>query len=127
MSKEATKTRYNDEELAEFDRIIIKKIASSQSQLDFYLQQLSDMASNDDTKVRGLDDGLSTAEAERISAMAGRVKKHISHLENARIRIKNKTYGICRESSKLISKERLKAVPHATLSIAAKQSRVVRR
>ena len=127
MSNEAIKTRYNDEELAEFDTIIMNKIASSQKELDYYLQQLSDMASNDDTKVRGLDDGISTAEAERISTLAGRVRKHINHLENARIRIKNKTYGICRESSKLISKERLKAVPHATLSIAAKQSRVIRR
>ena len=68
-------------------------------------------------------DGLSTVESERLTTLAGRQRKLISHLENALIRIKNKVYGVCRESGVLISKERLMAVPHATLSIAAKQTK----
>jgi len=123
MNNEAFKTRYSDAELAEFDEIVTGKLQSSKQQLEFYMSQLSDMAATGDAKVRGLDDGIGTAESERISSLAARLKKHIAHLENARIRIQNKGYGICRETGKLISKERLKAVPHATLSIAAKQNR----
>ena len=123
MNNEAFKTRYSDEELAEFEKLISAKLESSKQQLEFYMTQLSDMADTGEAKVRGLDDGIGTAESERVSSMAARLKKHISHLENAKIRIQNKGYGICRETGKLISKERLKAVPHATLSIAAKQSR----
>ena len=73
--------------------------------------------------IRDRDDGIGTAELERINTLAARQKKHIHHLQNALLRIKNKVYGVCRDSGKLISKERLKAVPHATLSIHAKQSR----
>jgi len=78
---------------------------------------------NQDNKIKGLDDGLSTFESERLTTMASRQKKHIQHLENALIRIENKIFGICRVSGNLISKERLKAVPHATLSIDAKQKK----
>ncbi len=127
MNNDTAKTRYSDSELKEFDTIISDKLKESKHQLDFYMKQLSAMADNGDTKVKGLDDGISTAESERITQMAGRLKKHISHLENAKIRVMNKVYGVCRETGKLISKERLKAVPHATLSIAAKQSRVSRK
>ena len=123
MSEKAKKTRYSDVELVEFENIIDKKLAMEKEQLSFYVTQLSDMADNPDSKVRGLDDGIGTAENERITTLAARVKKHIQHLENAKLRIKNKVYGICRESGKLISKERLKAVPHATLSIEAKQNK----
>jgi len=123
MSKDNLKTRYSADELDEFKVIIEEKLATAKKELEFYLKQLSDTASNADSKVRGLDDGTGTTESERISLLASRARKHISHLENALLRIQNKVYGVCRESGKLISKERLKAVPHATLSIAAKQSR----
>ena len=126
MSSEL-KTRYLDEELAEFEKIIDKKLAESQEQLEYYMEQLQNLGSNDITKVRGLDDGNGTLESERLNSMAIRIKKHIQHLENAKMRIQNKVYGICRETGKLISKERLKAVPHATLSIEAKQSELKRR
>lgn len=119
----AAKTRYSDEELEEFEKIIDKKLRKAKDQLAFYMGQLSDRAESADSKVRGLDDGTGTAENERLTSMAARQKKHISHLENAKIRIQNKIYGVCRETGTLISKERLKAVPHATLSIAAKQQR----
>jgi len=115
------KTRYTDRELASFEKIIDKNLEKAKGQLDFYLDQIKSIADNPDSKIKGLDDGTSTSENERLYAMANRQKKHIQHLENAKLRILNKVFGICRESGKLISKERLKAVPHATLSIEAKQ------
>lgn len=121
-----TKTRYSKKELKEFETLIDEKLSKAQEQLDFYLNQLADLADNPDAKVKGLDDGIGTAESERITNLAGRQRKLIQHLENAKIRIKNKVYGICRETGKLISKERLRAVPHATLSIEAKQNRARR-
>ncbi len=121
-----TKTRYSDKELKEFEALIDEKLSKAQEQLDFYLNQLADLADNPDAKVKGLDDGIGTAESERITNLAGRQRKLIQHLQNAKIRIKNKVYGFCRETGKLISKERLKAVPHATLSIEAKQNRARR-
>lgn len=121
MSDVNIRTRYSDEELQEFDLLIDEKLEKAKEQLQFYLNQLQDLSENPDSKIKGLDDGLSTSEAERLTTMAARQKKHIQHLENAKIRIKNKVYGICRVTGKLISKERLRAVPHATLSIEAKQ------
>ena len=115
------KTRYSDAELAEFERVIDEKLAKAMEQLEFYTSQLQELAENPDSKIKGLDDGISTVESERLTQMAARQKKLIQHLENAKIRIKNKVYGICRETGKLIAKERLMAVPHATLSIEAKQ------
>ena len=123
MSQNGEKTRYSDEELDEFRRLIERKLERAREQLDFYLTQLSEMAENEDAKIKGLDDGIGTAENERTTSLAARQKKHIQHLENALIRIQNKVYGICRVTGKLISKQRLKAVPHATLSIEAKQNR----
>ncbi len=125
MSKntDRVKTRYNDTELTEFQKIIDEKLEEAKKQLDFYKNQLKDMADNPDTKVKGLDDGMSTVENERLSTMALRMKKHIQHLENAKLRIQNKVYGICRVTGKLIAKERLVAVPHATLSMEAKEKR----
>ena len=119
--------RYSDEELKEFEAIIDAKLEKARSELDFYTNQLQNRAENADAKLKGLDDGISTAELERITTLASRQRKHIQHLENAKLRINNKVYGVCRQSGKLISKERLKAVPHATLSIEAKQSRKIRR
>lgn len=121
MSKTTEKTRYSDEELKEFETIIDEKLTKAKKQLQFYLTQLEEMADNPDAKVKGLDDGIGSLESDRITAMASRQQNLIQHLENAKIRIKNKVYGVCRETGKLISKERLRAVPHATLSIEAKQ------
>jgi len=121
-AEEPQKSRYSDKELEEFDQLIDQKLIVAREQLEFYLKQLEDMAENPDNKIKGLDDGLSTLESERVSSLASRQQKLIQHLENAKIRIKNKVYGICRETGKLISKERLRAVPHATLSIEAKQA-----
>ena len=125
MSKNTNrvKTRYNNKELSEFQKIIEDKLEEAKKQLSFYKNQLSEMADNPDTKVKGLDDGLSTVENERLSSMALRMQKHIQHLENAKLRIQNKVYGICRVTGKLIAKERLVAVPHATLSMEAKEKR----
>ncbi|HMQ61707.1 MAG TPA: TraR/DksA C4-type zinc finger protein [Flavilitoribacter sp.] len=123
MEQELVKTRYSDEELEEFRLIIDEKLTKAKEQLSYYVEQLEEMADSPDAKVKGLDDGAGTAESETINSMAARQKKLIQHLENALIRIENKAYGICRETGKLISKDRLRAVPHATLSIEAKQKR----
>jgi len=122
-SNESPKTRYTDEELEVFRALIEKKLAKAKDQLDFTLSQLEDLADNPDAKIKGLDDGISTAENERLTTLAARQQKHIKHLQNALIRVQNKVYGVCRITGKLISKERLMAVPHATLSIEAKQQR----
>ena len=121
-NKKKAKTRYTDRELASFEKLIDGKLATARKELSFYMEQLQDMADNPDSKIKGLDDGLSTIENERLTTLASRQRKLIQHLENAKIRIQNKVYGVCRVSGKLISKERLKAVPHATLSIEAKQT-----
>lgn len=117
------KSRYSDEELEEFRVLLQDKLDIAKQQLEFYLQQISELAENPDSKLKGLDDASGTVESERLYTNAARQRKHIQHLENALIRIKNKVYGVCRQTGKLISKERLRAVPHATLSIEAKQSR----
>ncbi len=120
--KKEPKTRYSDRELASFEKLIDSKLTTARDELRFYMEQLKEMADNPDSKIKGLDDGLSTIENERLTTLAARQRKLIQHLENAKIRIQNKVYGVCRVTGKLISKERLKAVPHATLSIEAKQS-----
>lgn len=121
MQAQTQKTRYSDQELEEFRQLIEKKLKRARNQLDFYQNQLRDIADNSDTKVKALDDGSGTLESEELYNMAARQQKLIQHLENALIRIHNKVYGICRETGQLISKERLRAVPHATLSIEAKR------
>ncbi len=123
MAKTKEKTRYTDKELNEFDKLLDAKLEKARAQLSFYVKQLEEMAENPDSKIKGLDDGIGTVESERLTNLAVRQKNLIQHLENAKIRIKNKIYGVCRVTGKLISKERLRAVPHATLSIEAKQRR----
>lgn len=118
------KTRYSDAELKEFEAIIVSKLEKAKEELDYYLNQINELAENDGTKIKGLDDGIGTIESSRLQQMASRQRKLIQHLENAKLRVTNKVYGICRETGKLISKARLKAVPHATLSIEAKQKQV---
>ena len=119
----APRARYSDADLEEFRAIIEQKLERAQSDLDFYRETLRGSADNADAKVKGLDDGTSTAEMERVTALAARQQKLIRHLENALTRIENKIYGVCRETGALIPKDRLRAVPHATLSIEAKQAR----
>jgi len=126
MAESMEKSRYSDDELAEFRSLIEEKLVKAEEQLNFYLQQISELADNPDNKLKGLDDASSTMESERLYSNAARQRKLIQHLKNALIRIDNKVYGVCRETGKLIAKERLRAVPHATLSIAAKQNRKTR-
>jgi DnaK suppressor protein len=120
------KTRYSDEELAEFRGIIENKLQKAREELNFLQDSILNPNENDiaDTfQVNKLmEDNSFSMEKENLSRLADRQRKFISSLESAIIRIENKTYGICRETGKLIAKERLKAVPHATLSIEAKQN-----
>ena len=118
------KTRYSDNELADFRTLITGKLTQAKGQLDFYLEQIHDSSTNTNNRVKGVEEGIQSAESERLVDLAGRQKKLIHHLENANLRIQNKVYGVCRETGILISKARLKAVPHATLSIKAKQMQV---
>jgi RNA polymerase-binding transcription factor DksA len=118
------RTRYSDEELKEFKELIANKLETARSELKYLQEQISrssEMGDDSDARFKGLEDGTSTSEREYLSQMASRQIQYIGHLEKAMIRIENKTYGICRETGRLISKERLRAVPHATLSIEAKQ------
>lgn len=118
------KTRYSDSELKEFKEIITEKIRVAKEELTSLTQSLSSPNSNgtDDTAgtFKTLEDGSATLEKEQINQLAARQKKFIEGLEAALVRIENKTYGICRVTGKLIPKERLRAVPHATLSMEAK-------
>lgn len=118
------KTRYSDSELQEFKDIITEKIRVAKEELSSLTQSLSSPNSNgtDDTAgtFKTLEDGSATLEKEQINQLAARQKKFLEGLEAALVRIENKTYGICRVTGKLIQKERLRAVPHATLSMEAK-------
>lgn len=111
--------RYSDAELEEFRDLITKKIAKSKKELAYYQEQIHQM-SESENRFSSLEDGSVTLEKENLSQLAARQMKYIQHLDNALLRIQNKTYGICRETGRLIPKERLKAVPHATLCLEAK-------
>ncbi len=121
----AEKTRYTDEELAEFKDIILKKLEKAQKDYDILKGAITHSESNDteDTSptFKVLEEGATTLSREEAGKLAQRQLKFIQHLKAALVRIENKTYGVCRETGKLIAKERLRAVPHATLSIEAKQ------
>jgi len=119
-----TKTAYSREELSEFEEIINEKLAIAKEELNSYKQTLS--KSNDSgtdntaSTSKLLEDGADTLERESLSQLAARQQKFIINLENALVRIKNGTYGVCIDTGKLIAKERLKAVPHTMHSIEAK-------
>ncbi len=121
------KTKYTAKELAQFEKLILEKRENAQKELDFIRESLlrSNLSGTDSTQgaLKTLEDGADTMEKESLSQLAGRQQKFISNLENALIRIKNGTYGICKDSGKLIDKKRLMAVPHATQSIEAKLKR----
>lgn len=118
------KTRYSDAELQEFKELILEKIRIAREELSAFTTSLSNPNANgtDDTAgtYKTLEDGSATLEKEQTNLFAARQKKFIDSLEAALVRIENKTYGLCRETGKLIQKERLMAVPHATLSMEAK-------
>ena len=120
------KTRYSEEELKEFEQLILDKLEKAKNELDILKSSLnkSNDSGTDSTSsgTKVLEDGADTAEKEAISQLAARQQKFINNLDNALVRIKNGTYGICKDTGKLISKERLKAVPHTTQSIEAKMS-----
>ena len=122
----AEKKRYTDEELAEFKDIILKKLEKARQDYEILKNTITHSESNDteDTSptFKVLEEGAATLSKEEAGRLAQRQQKFIQHLQAALVRIENKTYGICRETGKLISKERLRAVPHATLSIEAKQN-----
>ncbi len=122
--KKDNRTRYSDKELAEFKEIILEKIAEAERDYELLKNTLAhrDEQGTDDTSptFKVLEDGSDSMSREDIAQLAARQEKHIQNLKNALIRIENKTYGICRVTGKLIPKERLRSVPHATLSIEAK-------
>lgn len=123
---EVEKTRYSDEELAEFKAILMDKLEKAKSDYELLRASITHTMSNDteDTSptFKVLEEGAATLSKEESGRLAQRQLKFIHHLEAALVRIENKTYGICRETGKLIPKERLKIVPHATLSIEAKEA-----
>ena len=116
--------RYSDEDLQEFRELILRKLETAKAELQ-YLQGVimrKDEGGTEDTenKYQNIEDGSASMEREQFNQLASRQITFIGHLEQALVRIENKTYGICRETGKLIDKARLRAVPHATLSIEAK-------
>lgn len=123
----AEKNRYSDEELEEFRQIINEKLEIAQRDYDALKASLmnADNNSTDDTSptYKVLEEGANTLSKEETTRLAQRQMKFIQSLQAALVRIENKTYGICRETGKLIPKERLRAVPHATLTIEAKQNK----
>ena len=114
------KNRYSDSELLEFKEIIEHKLVSARKEFADLQEQIRDAHNDPDDKSSGQESGSVTLEKEYINQLAGRQSQYIHHLENALIRIQNKTYGICRVTGNLIAKDRLKAVRHTTLSIEAK-------
>ena len=120
----AEKNRYSDSELEEFKAIILEKLEKANRDYELLKSSLMNTDGNDisDTSptFKVLEEGASTLSKEEAGRLAQRQMKFIQHLQAALIRIENKTYGVCRETGELIPKERLRAVPHATLSIDAK-------
>lgn len=124
MAMSQEKTRYSDAELEEFRTLINEKLKEAYEDYDLLKSSLSlsDNHGTDDTgrTFNMMEDGSETLSREEVAQLASRQEKFIDNLKNALLRIENKTYGICRVTGKLIAKERLRLVPHATLSIEAK-------
>lgn len=116
--------RYSDADLAEFRELITKKIEKAKADLDLiksaYMNDLNNGTDDTSPTFKAFEEGSETMSKEANSQLAIRQEKFIRDLKNALIRIENKTYGVCKVTGKLISKERLKLVPHATMSIEAK-------
>ncbi len=120
------KNRYSDAELQEFKELILDKLRKAQDDYEMYKNSIT-MGDGNDTQdtsptFKVLEEGAATLSKEEAGKLAQRQLKFIQYLQAALVRIENKTYGICRETGRLISKERLRAVPHATLSIDAKKN-----
>jgi RNA polymerase-binding transcription factor DksA len=117
-------TRYSDADLAEFKEIILNKIQKAQSDLDLiksaYMNDLNNGTDDTSPTFKAFEEGSESMSKEANSQLAIRQEKFIRDLKNALFRVENKTYGVCRVTGKLINKERLKIVPHATMSIEAK-------
>ncbi len=124
---EVEKTRYSDEELAEFKALILAKLESARADYEQLRATITHTADNDteDTSptYKVLEEGAATLSKEENGRLAQRQMKFIRNLEMALVRIENKTYGICKDTGKLIPKERLMRVPHATQCIEAKEAR----
>jgi RNA polymerase-binding transcription factor len=124
MVKQEVKKRYSAEELAEFKEIINGKLVKARNDLKLLTEAYTnnnDHGTNDTSPTfKVLEEGNLVLSKEENSRLAARQQRFVTNLENALIRIENRTYGICRETGRLISKERLRSVPHATLSIDAK-------
>ncbi|MEO8516736.1 MAG: TraR/DksA C4-type zinc finger protein [Flavobacterium sp.] len=116
--------RYSDADLAEFKELIIKKINKAQADLDLiksaYMNDLNNGTDDTSPTFKAFEEGSETMSKEANSQLAIRQEKFIRDLKNALFRVENKTYGVCKVTGKLISKERLLIVPHATMSIEAK-------
>jgi len=121
----AERTRYSDEELQEFKEIILKKLDKARKDYELLRHTITHEDGNDtqDTSptFKVLEEGAAVLSKEEAGKLAQRQQKFIQHLQAALVRIENGTYGVCRVTGKLIPKERLKAVPHATLSVEAKE------
>ena len=121
------KTRYSDAELEEFRAIIVEKLEKAKKDYEILKGTMMNTDGNDvsDTSptFKVLEEGAATLSKEEAGRLAQRQMKFIQNLQAALVRIENKTYGVCRETGKLIPKERLRAVPHATLSIEAKSAK----
>lgn len=121
---EKKKTRYSDSELQEFKQLILTKLEGATKEFNNLQRALKTPNENDTESTSSsyitLDDGQYTFEKENLTQQAARIKKFTDALENALIRIENKTYGICRVTGNLIQRKRLEAVPHTTLSMEAK-------
>ncbi|SDW18517.1 TraR/DksA family transcriptional regulator [Flavobacterium degerlachei] len=117
-------TRYSDADLAEFKEIILNKIHKAQADLDLiksaYMNDLNNGTDDTSPTFKAFEEGSESMSKEANSQLAIRQEKFIRDLKNALFRVENKTYGLCKVTGKLISKERLKIVPHATMSIEAK-------
>lgn len=124
MTTQEEKTFYTPSELEEFEAIIKKKLDATHSEINFIKETLSRKNDNGTdataTSNQTLEDGADVREKEQLSQSAARLQKFASQLEAALIRIKNGTYGVCKDSGKLIPKERLRAVPHTQQTIEAK-------
>jgi len=121
------KVRYSDEELQEFKVLIEEKLAKAMEEFDYWRGVVVNDGGNETSDTsptfKVLEEGAGTQNKEEAARLAERQRKFIQHLQAALVRIENKTYGICRATGKLIPKERLRAVPHATLSIEQKETR----
>ena len=124
---EKIKNRFSDSELQEFKELILDKLKEAEHDFSLLSKSLSlsDDHGTDDTgrTFNMMEDGSETLSREEVAQLAARQEQFIQNLRNALVRIENKTYGVCRETGKLIQKERLRLVPHATLSIEAKNAK----